>query len=131
MPRTPKEVTNAELAVLEALWQNGRTTARALAENLYPKDAKSQIPTIQKLCERLEGKGLVRRDRGIRPNEFEAVLDRGEVIEAQLQTVADKLCEGSLTPLLTQLVQGRSLKAKDREQLRRLLDDLDGGKKTS
>ncbi|MFQ5506384.1 MAG: BlaI/MecI/CopY family transcriptional regulator [Planctomycetota bacterium] len=125
MARTPREVTDAELAVLEVLWVSGRRTARELAETLYPDEGRSQVPTVQKLCERLEIKGFVSRDRRVRPHEFEAALDRGEVIERQLRAVADKLCEGSLTPLLTQLVRGSTLKASQRRQLRRILDDLD------
>ena len=39
-----------------------------------------------------------------------------------LQEMAEKLCGGSLTPLLVQLVEGARLTAGDRRMLRKLID---------
>jgi predicted transcriptional regulator len=39
-----------------------------------------------------------------------------------LQTVIDKLCGGSLVPLLSQLTRARKLTARERRALRDLLD---------
>ena len=52
----------AELAVMEVLWEGGQLTARAIREQLYPKDSKSQHGTVQNLLQRLEKKGLIERD---------------------------------------------------------------------
>ena len=46
----------------------------------------------------------------------------------RLQAVAQELCDGSWTPLLTNLVQTKKLSAKDRQMLRQLIDDLDPDK---
>ena len=56
---------------------------------------------------------------------FEAAIGRDELIGRRLRAVADALCGGSLTPLLTQLVQGGELTARDRKELRSLIDRLD------
>ena len=40
---------------------------------------------------------------------FRAAVERDELIGRRLRAVADTLCGGSLTPLLTHLVQGRRL----------------------
>jgi predicted transcriptional regulator len=42
-----------------------------------------------------------------------------------LQDVAEKLCGGSLTPLLTHLVRQRRLSARERQELRDLIDEAD------
>ena len=52
-----------------------------------------------------------------------------ELIAAKLQAVAEQLCGGSLTPLLTHLVKAGRLSSDQRESLRSLLDDLDKEKK--
>ena len=39
--------------------------------------------------------------------------------------MAEKLCGGSLTPLLTHLMRTRRLTADERAELRSLIDDLD------
>jgi predicted transcriptional regulator len=79
---------------------------------------------VQKLLERLEGKGCVRRDRGTWPHTFAAAIERSDLIGRQLQQTADKLAGGSLQPLLTHLVKTGRLSADDRQSLRSLLDEL-------
>jgi predicted transcriptional regulator len=80
---------------------------------------------VQKLLERLEGKGYVRRDRTPPAHTFAAAVGRDELIGRRLQEVAEKLCGGSLTPLLTHLVRARPLSARERQELRQLIDELD------
>ena len=132
MPRPPQDVTDAELAILQVLWDRGQATVRYLTERLYSEYSSSQHATVQKLLERLEGKDCVRRDRGVWPHMFEAAIERGELIDRKLQQTADKLCDGSIQPLLTHLVKGARLSAQQRRSLRTLLDELDKeGKKPS
>ncbi len=125
MPRTPHDITEAELAVLEALWDRGPATIRQLTDVLYPDGGAAQYATVQKLLERLEAKESVRRDRSQAVHVFSAVLDRESLIGRRLRAVADQLCGGSLTPLLTHLVQSTRLTSKQRQELRSLIEDLD------
>jgi predicted transcriptional regulator len=125
MARTPQDVTEAELSVLQCLWDGGATTVRQLTDQLYPGGGSSQYATVQKLLERLDGKKYVRRNRGVWPHEFEATVNRDELIRRRLQSTADQLCEGSLQPLITHLVRSRKLSRQERESLRGLLDELD------
>ena len=64
MARTPQDVTDAELAVLQVLWEQGPATIRQLTDRLYPEGKTSHYATVQKLLERLQAKGCVSRDRG-------------------------------------------------------------------
>lgn len=125
MARTPQDVTEAELSVLQSLWDRGATTVRQLTDELYPGGGSSQYATVQKLLERLEGKKYVRRNRGVWPHVFEATVNRDELIRRRLQTTADQLCEGSLQPLITHLVRSKKLSREERESLRGLLDELE------
>jgi predicted transcriptional regulator len=83
---------------------------------------------VQKLLERLEQKRCVSRDRRESVHVFAAAVDRAELIGRRLRAVADSLCGGSFTPLLTHLVEGEGLSAGDRDELRTLIDRLDRGK---
>ena len=47
------------------------------------------------------------------------------VAKGRLRAVAEKLCGGSLTPLLSHLVRARRLTARERQELRALIDELD------
>jgi predicted transcriptional regulator len=125
MARTPQDVTDAELAILMVLWDRGPATVRQLTDELYPEGTASQYATVQKLLERLEGKGCVARDRRPWPHVFEAAVDRDELIGRQLRAVAEKLCGGSLAPLLTHLLRIENLSPKERQELRAFMDELD------
>jgi BlaI family transcriptional regulator, penicillinase repressor len=124
MARTPQDITDAELAVLQVLWDEGPCNIRKITGELYPDGRAAHYATVQKLLERLEAKECVRRDRGGAVHSFTAMIDRDELIGRRLQSVAEKLCGGSWTPLLTHLVQNQKLSAKDRQALRNLIEEL-------
>src|SRR5262245_37149850 len=49
MARTPQDITDAELAVLQVLWDEGRRTIRELTDTLYPSGTGVHYATVQKL----------------------------------------------------------------------------------
>jgi predicted transcriptional regulator len=124
MPRTPQDVTDTELAVLQVLWERGAATRRQITDVLYPGGDNAHYATVQKLLERLEGKGYVRHERHEGVLSFTAAVDREQFISQRLRDMADKLCGGSLTPLLMNLVRARPLSERELEELRTLLDEL-------
>jgi BlaI family penicillinase repressor len=125
MGRTPQDITDKELEILQILWAHGALTIRQITDVLYPDSRSSYYATVQKLLERLEAKHCVRRDRAQAVHLFTAAVARDEIVGRRLKAVADQLCDGSWTPLLTHLVQSRKLSGADREALRRLIDELD------
>ncbi len=92
---------------------------------MYQQGGTSVYATVQKLLDRLESKGCVSRDRTATVHVFQASIDRDELIGRRLRAVADSLCGGSLSPLLTHLVQGKELSEEERRELRTLIDQLD------
>jgi BlaI family penicillinase repressor len=125
MARNPQDVTRTELAVLQVLWEQGPATIRQITDVLYPEGDTAHYATVQKLLDRLQGKGLVTRDRTPPAHTFAAAVGRDDLIGRRLQAVAEQLCGGSLTPLLTHLVRARRLTARERQDLRDLIDELD------
>ena len=124
MARTPQDVTDAELAVLEVLWERGASSRRQIADVLYPGGGPAHFTTVQKLLERLESKGYVTRGPGDGPVTFLASVDREQLISRRLLDVADKLCGGSLTPLLMNLVRAKPLTPREVQELQNLLQEL-------
>src|SRR6516164_1970521 len=125
MARTPQDVTETELAVLQVLWDQGPATIRQITDLLYPEGEAAHYATVQKLLDRLEAKGFVTRDRTPPAHAFAAAVGRDDLIGRRLQAMAEQLCGGSLTPLLTHLVKARRLSPRERQDLRDLIDDLD------
>ena len=121
MAGTKSDVTPAELAVMQSLWQHGKTTTRQITDDLYPGGSTSHYCTVQKLLERLEAKGYVGRDRSEAVHRFEALAKRDALIGVRLQAVAESLCDGSFAPLLMHLVERHKLSAEERKSLRELV----------
>ena len=115
-------VSDAELAVLQLLWDHGRLTVRQMTEQLYPKQSASDRATVQKLVARLEEKGLVDRDRSLFVHTLFATVDRNEFAGQRLAETAEKLTRGSLKPLLAHLVETDQLSPEEQDEIRKLLN---------
>ena len=118
------DVTDAELAVLQTLWESGRSTIRHLADVLYPGGKAAEYGTVQQLLVRLERKGCVRRDRAPWPHVFAAAVDREMIIGHRLRSTAEQLCGGSMTPLLLHLLRAEQFSDDERQELRAFLEHI-------
>src|SRR5262249_5715348 len=123
-PEKEREPSDAELAVLQALWDQGRATIRQLADLLYPGGKAAQYGTVQKLLERLEEKGCVTRDRETWPHQVAPGIYREALIGRRLRSMAEKLCGGSMAPLLLHLLRAEQFSSRERHELRAFLDQL-------
>jgi len=116
-----KDVTDAELAVMQVLWAKPAASIRQVTDVLYPKGSTSHYATVQKLLDRLEAKGFVKRDRTLHVHLFSATVDREALVGRRIQRVVDTLCEGSLVPVLTHLASAKGLSEQERKALRQLV----------
>jgi len=120
----PKEsIPDAELDVLKALWPNEPLTAREIATIIYGVPSTSNIGTVQTLLQRLEKKGFIKRDRSRYVHRFSARVSQLDVAGSQLEMLAEKVCDGSLAPFISHLVQARRLSRKEKDEIRRLLEE--------
>jgi predicted transcriptional regulator len=121
----PQPASEAELAILQMLWDEGPMTSRAIRDALYSAATASRHGTVQKLLQRLEEKRLIERDRSEFVHVFRAAVTRSAYAGRQLESLAEKLTDGSLVPFLTHLVEARRLSARERKAIRDLLDAAD------
>ncbi len=114
MGKASREITDTELSLLNELWQRPSATVPELTEALYGNTQPALLATVRKLLDRLEAKGCVSRDRSRWPHHYSAAVRREELAGNRLQAA------------LTHLIRSERLTAKDRKNLRQLLDELDG-----
>lgn len=107
---------------MELLWKSAARTAREIREALYPLAPKAQHGTVQKLLQRLEQKGLVRRDRELSVHRFSAAVERDAYAGDQLESLLQKLSQGSLAPLLAQLIEAKKISPAEIQRLLRILE---------
>lgn len=125
MPFPP--LANAELAVMELLWDQSGLTARKIREALYPDATKAQHGTVQRLLQRLEEKGFVTRDKSLPVHLFSAVVSREAYASGQLESLTSKLTGGSIAPLITHLMQQEKITPEEIKRLRQILKQNENG----
>jgi BlaI family transcriptional regulator, penicillinase repressor len=124
MAKKTRDVTEAELGVLQVLWNHGARTIREVAAILDGPNQDVYYATVKKLLERLDAKGFVRREpKGI-AYLYTATVGRDELIGQRLRVLAERLCDGSVTPLLTQLAHHERLNKKQQAALIALINEL-------
>jgi predicted transcriptional regulator len=126
-----RDVTDGELGVLNVLWESGPVTIRRVTDATYAEGTIAQYATVQKLLERLETKGYVRRDRSQRAHLFQATIGRDELIGRGLQELANGLSGGSIVSLFAELVKPVRLTRTQRASLQELVAELSREKEKS
>ena len=123
-------LANAELAVMELLWDETGLTARRIRETLYPDASKAQHGTVQRLLQRLEEKGFVSRDKSLPVHLFSAAISREAYASGQLETLTAKLTGGSIAPLITHLIEQEKITPDEIGRLRSILEERKNGKRS-
>jgi predicted transcriptional regulator len=117
-------VSDAELEVLKVLWTTGPATVRDVASALLRQRRRLAYNTVLTLLTRLREKGYVTADRSEAAHQFRAIVTREELLGSTLSALADRVCDGTASPLVHALVRSRRFSADEIAHFRRLLDDL-------
>jgi predicted transcriptional regulator len=122
------QISEAESAVMEVLWQRqplaAEDVAAALADSRQWQDA-----TIKTLLNRLLKKGAIRATRDGRRYLYAPVLQRQAWMLGESQGLLERLFDGRVAPLVAHFSEHRKLSRKDIAELRKLLEELDDGRR--
>ena len=120
--------TEAELGILNVLWERGPSTVRDVHDALY-RDEGAGYTTALKLLQIMHGKGLVLRDDSERAHVFRAAVSKERTQKRFLFDMVQRVFDGSPSQLVLQALGGKA-RATPAEvgEIRALLDKLDGGK---
>jgi predicted transcriptional regulator len=118
-------ISDAELDVLKVLWAHGPSTVRDVEAHLRKRRRRWAYTTILTLLSRLKEKGYVKPDRGSAAHVFHATVTRDRLLSDGLSDLADRICDGTASPLVHALMQGKRLSSEEIADLRKLLDELE------
>jgi BlaI family transcriptional regulator, penicillinase repressor len=126
MPPTHPPVSDAELEVLKVLWEHAPLTVRQVETFLRRRKCRWAYNTILTLLSRLRAKGYVAQERAATGTAFlfRAAVSRQDLVGQGLTALADRICEGTASPLVQALVQSRRLSTQDVADLRKMLDEM-------
>jgi BlaI family penicillinase repressor len=119
MPHEPNET---EWDVLAVLWDADGCTAREVAEALEAKRGWA-YSTVKTMLDRMKGKGLVHARRVGNVWEYRAAIEPAEAKRGAWRRFLDCAFGGSLGPALEFIASDARLSRRQREQLRRLLEE--------
>lgn len=122
----PKRPTDAELAILRILWENGPATVRQV-HNILNKDRDSGYTTALKLMQIMTEKGLVERDESCRPQIYRARLSRNQTERQLVRDLLDRAFEGSAKRMVLQALSVKKASAEELAEIEKLLTKLDMG----
>ena len=122
---TPRP-TDAELAILNVLWDRGPSTVREVHDALS-RTHDSGYTTILKLLQIMTDKGLVVRDETNRAHVYTTTLSEQRTQRQLLGDLMDRAFGGSPAKLVMQALSGRKASSEELHDIRRLLDQIEGG----
>lgn len=118
-----KTLTNAEWAVMSALWQKPNQTISGIIETAGDElDWKynTYATYLKRMCE----KGLVHYEQLGRDKFYYAAVDKSACILAESRSMLNKLDAHAAKEFMMCMIKDGGLDAKDRAELRGLLDTL-------
>lgn len=118
--------TEAELQILQVLWQYGPSTVRFVNDKLN-EEKNIGYTTALKTMQIMLDKKLVNRNEESRTHVYEAAVME-EVIQKQLlDRFLDRTFKGSALKLVMQALGNRKTSKKELDDIRKLLDQLEKG----
>ena len=124
-PRQSATLTEAELRIMDVLWQKGPATVQQVLDWLPEKPAlayNSILTTIRVL----EKKGYVEHEKDGRAHVYAPVVDRKEATRTEIRHLAGRFFKSSEDLLMLSLLEDRGLDDAELNRLRAMLIRSDG-----
>jgi len=115
-------LTDAELRLMEVLWDKGPLTVAGVAEEISAQSplAYSTVLTTLRI---LENKGFVKHSKEGRAFVYRAVVGREKAQAKALTHILSRFFANSPEQLLLNLVQSRKISAKELDRLRKRIEE--------
>jgi len=128
-PTKSATLTEAELRLMDVLWQQGPSTVQQVLEALPGKSplAYNSVLTTIRI---LEKKGYVRHIKDGRAYIYRALVEREEASRSEIRHLAHRFFQNSHEMLVLNILQERGVDAEELNRLRQLLEQTqpDGDK---
>lgn len=120
MPNPPL-ISESEWKVMRILWRDAPLPAYDIIQRLAGKE-DWHPNTIKTLLARLHKKQAVGVKKYKNLYLYEPLVSEDECIQAESQSLLDRLFDGAVQPLLVHFARSKKLSKKDLEELRRILE---------
>ncbi len=126
MAAKPPKPTDAELAILRVLWEQGPCTVRQI-QQVLDRTRPTGYTTVLKLLQIMTEKGLVRRDESERSHVYRPRWSEDRTQRQLLGDLLDRAFAGSTSRLVMQALSSRKASPEELAAIRKLLDEWQQG----
>jgi predicted transcriptional regulator len=119
--------TDGELMILRTIWDLGPSTVKQVHRALC-EDRKTAHTTTLKLMQIMTDKGLLLRDDSDRPAVYRPTFTQEKTQRQLLRNLLEKAFYGSAGKLVLRALSLKGTSARERQEIRKLLDQLEGDK---
>ena len=119
-----KKLSEREWTVLGALWDSGGATLGAITQALQ-EDTGWSRNTVLTYLTRMEAKGLVSIDKEGYPRLYRAALAKEDCQAQARDSFLQQVDQGSTGDLVAAFLREKPISSEEREELRRLLDEME------
>lgn len=120
---SPERISDAEHAVMEALWTRAPLTAAEVCEEVCA-DRDWTLATVKTLLSRLVAKRAVATEADGKRFLYSPLLKRGNYLGGESRRLVDRLFGGRAAPLFAHLAETEALSDRDIAEIEALLETL-------
>ena len=124
MSKDHPKPTDAELEILQVLWQKGPSSVRQVHEHLSG-DRDTGYTTTLKFMQIMAEKGLVRRNTDARSHIYEAAIAETDVQQQLLRRFVDTAFRGSAMSLVMQALGQHQAAGEELDQIKALIEQME------
>ena len=118
-----ERISEAEHAVMEALWERSPLTATEVCDEVC-KDRDWSLATVKTLLSRLVTKNAVATEPDGRRFLYSPVIERADYVGGESRRLVDRLFGGRAAPLVAHLAETEGLSDRDIAEIQELLSEL-------
>lgn len=119
----PDRISEAEHAVMEALWEQSPLTAAEVCEKVC-EIRDWTMPTVKTLLSRLVVKQAVATEPDGRRFLYTPLLERADYVGTESKRLVERLFGGRAAPLFAHLAEAEALSDEDLAEIEALLKEL-------
>jgi BlaI family penicillinase repressor len=120
MPKKPVELTEAEWAIIKAVWNGEPCTAPDIQARLQ-KETRWAYSTVRTLMDRMVAKGLLSAEKVRNQTVYRSVATREQAQRSELLYALKNAFNGALTPMVQCLLDTGPLSTAELAELEALL----------
>jgi predicted transcriptional regulator len=120
-PKKSPTLTEAELRLMEVLWQNGPATVQEILQSL-PETAPLAYNSVLTTIRILEQKGYVKHVKDGRAHVYTPLIQREEATRSEIRRLVNRFFGSSHELLVLNILEDQTVDAKELKRLRKMLE---------